>query len=267
MGKEDLLSKPENIRGNIVEGRINKLVSQKALLEQAWILDTDKTVKQAVQEVVAKLGENIKIRRFEKYNLGEGIEVEKKDFADEVAEQTQKKEPKAEKVQEPEAEAPPAEEEKPKVAISAKMVKELRESTGAGMMDCKKALSECGGDVAEAEEYLRKKGIASAEKRASRTAAEGVISSYIHAGSRIGVLLEMNCETDFVARNPEYAELVNTVAMQIAASDVLYVDAADADPEWVAKEREIEMGKEDLLSKPENIRGNINKGPPMKTSR
>ena len=91
MGKEDLLSKPENIRGNIVEGRINKLVSQKALLEQAWILDTDKTVKQAVQEVVAKLGENIQIRRFEKYNLGEGIEVEKKDFADEVAEQMGKK--------------------------------------------------------------------------------------------------------------------------------------------------------------------------------
>ena len=146
------------------------------------------------------------------------------------------------------------------VTISAKLVKELRDSTGAGMMDCKKALSECGGDVAEAEEYLRKKGIASAEKRASRTAAEGVISSYIHAGSRIGVLLEMNCETDFVARNPEYAELVNTVAMQIAASDVLYVDAADADPEWVAKEREIEMGKEDLLSKPENIRGNIVEG-------
>jgi len=77
----------------------------------------------------------------------------------------------------------------------------------------------------------------------------------------------VNCETYFVARNPEYAELVNTVAMQIAASDVLYVDAADADPERVAKEREIEMGKEDLLSKPENIRGNINKGPPMKTSR
>ena len=146
------------------------------------------------------------------------------------------------------------------MTISAKLVKELRDSTGAGMMDCKKALSECGGDVAEAEEYLRKKGIASAEKRASRTAAEGVISSYIHAGSRIGVLLEMNCETDFVARNPEYAELVNTVAMQIAASDVLYVDAADADPEWVAKEREIEMGKEDLLSKPENIRGNIVEG-------
>ena len=146
------------------------------------------------------------------------------------------------------------------MAISAKMVKELRESTGAGKMDCKKALAECGGDVAEAEEYLRKKGIASAEKRASRAAAEGVISSYIHAGSRIGVLLEMNCETDFVARNPDYAELVNTVAMQIAASDVLYVDAADADPEWVAKEREIEMGKEDLLSKPENIRGNIVEG-------
>merc|ERR1719316_1929033 len=122
-------------------------------------------------------------------------------------------------------------------------------------MDCKKALKETGGDVAAAEIFLKKKGMASADKKAGRTAAEGLVSSYIHAGSRIGVLLELNCETDFVARNPEFKELVDNFAMQIAASpNVEYVSVDDADQEFLAKEREIEMGKEDLQSKPENIR-------------
>ena len=159
------------------------------------------------------------------------------------------------------AEEKPAEDDKPAVAVSAAMVKELRGLTGAGMMDCKKALKETGGDVAEAEIFLKKKGMASADKKAGRTAAEGLVSSYIHAGSRIGVLLELNCETDFVARNPEFKELVDDFAMQIAASpNVEYVSVDDADQEFLAKEREIEMGKEDLQSKPENIRAQIVEG-------
>merc|ERR1719236_277841 len=163
------------------------------------------------------------------------------------------------------AAAAPKEEEAPaagaEVAISAAMVKELRGLTGAGMMDCKKALKETGGDVAAAEIFLKKKGMASADKKAGRTAAEGLVSSYIHAGSRIGVLLELNCETDFVARNPEFKELVDNFAMQIAASpNVEYVSVDDADQEFLAKEREIEMGKEDLQGKPENIRAQIVEG-------
>merc|ERR1711871_1189644 len=113
----------------------------------------------------------------------------------------------------------PVEDEKPDVAISAAMVKELRAATGAGMMDCKKALKEI---------FLKKKGMASADKKAGRTAAEGLVSSYIHAGSRIGVLLELNCETDFVARNPEFKEMVDNFAMQIAANpNVEYVSVDD----------------------------------------
>ena len=158
--------------------------------------------------------------------------------------------------------APPvAQAEAAEVTVSAAMVKELRAATGAGMMDCKKALKETGGDVAEAEIFLKKKGMASADKKAGRTAAEGLVSSYIHAGSRIGVLLELNCETDFVARNPEFKEMVDNFAMQIAANpNVEYVSVDDADPEFLAKEREIEMGKEDLQSKPENIRAQIVEG-------
>merc|ERR1712149_159402 len=149
------------------------------------------------------------------------------------------------------------EEEKPKVAISAKLVKELRDQSGAGMMDCKKALAECGGDVAKAEEYLRMKGITSAAKKSSRVAAEGMVSSYIHAGSRIGVLVEVNCETDFVARGDTFKELVQGLAMQIAASpSVEYVAPEDASPEFI----EAEMQKEDLASKPENIREKIVQG-------
>merc|ERR1719443_2509816 len=157
MGKEDLQSKPENIRAQIVEGRM------------------------------AKLGEEMQVRRFVRYNLGEGIEKKTMNFADEVAEQTQAKPsssaPKAE-AKPAEEEAKPAEDDKPAVAVSAATVKELRGLTGAGMMDCKKALKETGGDVAAAEIFLKKKGMASADKKAGRTAAEGLVSSYIHAGSR-----------------------------------------------------------------------------------
>lgn len=141
--------------------------------------------------------------------------------------------------------------------ISPALVKQLREETGAGMMDCKKALSETGGDIVKAQEYLRKKGLASAEKKASRATAEGRIGSYIH-DSRIGVLVEVNCETDFVSRGEIFKELVEDLAMQVAACpQVQYLSVEDVPEEIVNKEREIEMQKEDLLSKPEQIRSKI----------
>ncbi|TRU86211.1 MAG: translation elongation factor Ts [Microcystis novacekii Mn_MB_F_20050700_S1] len=142
--------------------------------------------------------------------------------------------------------------------ITAQQVKELREKTGAGMMDCKRALTENAGDITKAIEWLRQKGITSAEKKASRVAAEGMIGSYIHTGSRIGVLVEVNCETDFVARREEFKKLVNDVAMQIAACpNVEYVKVADIPVEISAKEKEIEMGRDDLANKPDNIKEKI----------
>lgn len=127
-------------------------------------------------------------------------------------------------------------------------------------MDCKKALSETGGDIVKAQEFLRKKGLASAEKKASRITAEGRIGSYIH-DSRIGVLVEVNCETDFVSRGDIFKELVDDLAMQVAACpQVQYLVTEDVPEEIVKKEREIEMQKEDLLSKPEQIRSKIVEG-------
>ncbi|MEC4985610.1 MAG: translation elongation factor Ts [Oscillatoria sp. PMC 1068.18] len=145
--------------------------------------------------------------------------------------------------------------------ISAKLVKELREKTGAGMMDCKKALQENDGDMTKASEWLRKKGISSADKKSSRVAAEGLIDSYIHTGGRIGVLVEVNCETDFVARNQAFQTLVRDVAMQIAACpNVEYVKVDDIPAEFADKEKEIEMGREDLKKKPDNIKEKIVQG-------
>lgn len=127
-------------------------------------------------------------------------------------------------------------------------------------MDCKKALSETGGDIVKAQEFLRKKGLASAEKKASRATAEGRIGSYIH-DSRIGVLVEVNCETDFVSRGDIFKELVDDIAMQVAACpQVQYLVTEDVPEEIVNKEKEIEMQKEDLLSKPEQIRSKIVEG-------
>lgn len=124
-------------------------------------------------------------------------------------------------------------------------------------MDCKKALSESGGDLVKAQEFLRKKGLASADKKASRATAEGRIGAYIH-DSRIGVLIEVNCETDFVSRGEIFKELVDDLAMQVAACpQVQYLATDDVPKEAVEKEREIEMQKEDLLSKPEQIRSRI----------
>ncbi len=123
--------------------------------------------------------------------------------------------------------------------ISAKMVKELRDKTGAPMMDCKQALAESNGDVEKAVDYLRQKGIASAEKKAGRTTAEGLVSSYIHAGGRIGVLLEVNCETDFVARTDDFQGLVKDIAMHVAAAAPRFVRREEVTEDTLAREREI----------------------------
>ncbi|MDJ0510229.1 MAG: translation elongation factor Ts [Crocosphaera sp.] len=145
--------------------------------------------------------------------------------------------------------------------ISAKLVKELREKTGAGMMDCKKALKENEGDMEKSIEWLRQKGITSAEKKSGRQTAEGLVHSYIHTGGRIGVLVEVNCETDFVARRDEFKELVQNVAMQIAACpNVEYVAQSDIPEAIIAKEKEIEMGRDDLGNKPDNIKEKIVQG-------
>ena len=136
---------------------------------------------------------------------------------------------------------------------SAKEVKALRDMTGAGMMDCKKALVECG-NMEEATEFLRKKGLASADKKASRAAKEGIIDTYIHTGAKLGVMVEVNCETDFVAKRPEFAELTRAIAMQIAACPpVVAVSEDDIPADWVEQEKRIEAQSEDLKGKPEQI--------------
>ena len=145
--------------------------------------------------------------------------------------------------------------------ITAKLVKDLRDKTGAGMMDCKKALNETDGNLDKAIEWLRKKGIASAEKKSGRVAAEGSIGSYIHTGSRVGVLIELNCETDFVARGDIFQDLLKDISMQIAACpNVEYVSIDDIPKEIAEKERLIEMGRDDLSGKPENIKEKIVEG-------
>lgn len=145
--------------------------------------------------------------------------------------------------------------------ISAKLVKELRDKTGAGMMDCKKALAENDGDITKSIEWLRQKGISSADKKNSRSATEGLVGSYIHTGGRVGVMVEVNCETDFVARRDEFKTLVQNIAMQIAACpNVEYIGVADIPESIVAKEKEIEMKRDDLGNKPDNIKEKIVQG-------
>ncbi|MFN9857768.1 MAG: translation elongation factor Ts [Pseudanabaena sp.] len=142
--------------------------------------------------------------------------------------------------------------------ITTQQIQELRARTGAGIKDCKTALIESEGDFTKATEYLRQKGLASAVKKASRAATEGTVHSYIHFGSRIGVLVEVNCETDFVARREELKELADSVAKQIAASpNVEYVSVSDIPASFVEKEKQIEAGKDDLASKPAAIRDKI----------
>jgi elongation factor Ts len=144
------------------------------------------------------------------------------------------------------------------VEISAKDVKALRDRTGAGMMDCKAALTEAGGDVDKAVEILRVKGQAQAAKRSGRTASEGQVASYIHAGGKIGVLVEVNCETDFVARNEDFQEFVRDVALHIAAAAPLFVSEEDV-PDDV-KEAEARIYEEQSMDKPDNVRPKIVEG-------
>ncbi|XP_020580851.1 uncharacterized protein LOC110024977 [Phalaenopsis equestris] len=260
MQKEDLMAKPEQIRSKIVDGRIKKRLAEFALLEQPYIKNDKLVVKDWVKQTIATLGENIKVKRFVRYNLGEGLEKKSQNFAAEVAAQTAAK-PSSSVLQDQSSAAKETRLEKPPTAvISAALVKQLREETGAGMMDCKKALSETGGNLERAQEYLRKKGLSSADKKSSRLAAEGRISSYVH-DSRIGCLIEVNSETDFVGRNEKFIELVDDLAMQVVACpQVEFVSVEDIPESLVNREREVEMQREDLQSKPEVIREKIVEG-------
>jgi elongation factor Ts len=144
------------------------------------------------------------------------------------------------------------------MSVTAEQVKQLREQTGAGMMECKKALVETGGDFERAVDQLRKSGIASAEKRSGRAVSEGLVEAYIHPGNRVGVLIEVNCETDFVARTAEYQELVRNLAMQVAAAGPEYVRREEVAAERVAREREIFAAQ--VTDKPANIVDKIVEG-------
>ncbi len=137
--------------------------------------------------------------------------------------------------------------------ITAEMVKDLRERTGAGMMDCKKALTETGGDMEKAIDFLREKGLAAAAKRAGRIAAEGVVEAYIHGGGRIGVLLELNCETDFVAKTDEFRALAKDLAMQVAAANPSYVRREEVPAEVISREREVLRAQAMNEGKPAHI--------------
>lgn len=137
--------------------------------------------------------------------------------------------------------------------VTAQMVKELREKTGAGMLDCKKALEETGGNVDKAVDWLREKGLAAAAKKAGRAATEGLVHAYIHGAGRVGVLLEVNCETDFVAKNEEFQAFVHEVALQIAAMRPRYVRREEVPADIIAKEREVLRAQAMNEGKPEHI--------------
>lgn len=137
--------------------------------------------------------------------------------------------------------------------VSATLVRELREKTGAGMLDCKKALSESSGDLEKAVVYLREKGLAAAQKKSTRAASQGLVGSYIHAGGKIGVLIEVNCETDFVARTPEFQELVKDLAMQVAAASPRFVRREEIPSETVEAERSIYRVQTESSGKPAQV--------------
>jgi elongation factor Ts len=144
--------------------------------------------------------------------------------------------------------------------VSASVVKELREKTGAGMMDCKKALAETDGDVQKAVDYLRQKGLAAAAKKADRVAADGAVGAYVHPGGKIGVLVEINCETDFVARTTEFQALLKDIAMQVAAANPRYIRREDVSPAELDKEKEIYRQQALETGKPEQVIGKIVEG-------
>ena len=144
--------------------------------------------------------------------------------------------------------------------ISSELVKSLREKTGAGMMDCKRALQESNGNIEQAIDYLRKKGAAVAAKRADRVANQGVVEAYIHAGGRIGAMVELNCETDFVAKTPEFKQLAHDIAMQIAAMNPEYISKEDVDKETLEKELEIYKSQAMNEGKPAQVAEKIAQG-------
>jgi elongation factor Ts len=150
--------------------------------------------------------------------------------------------------------------------ISAQMIKDLRERTGAGMADCKKALTECAADMEKAIDYLRKKGIAAAAKKATRIASEGTVASYLH-GSRIGVMVEVNCETDFVARNPDFVNFARDIAMQVAAMNPQYVSQDEIPPAVVEREKSVRMEQAKQSGKPESVIPKIIEGQLAKWSK
>jgi elongation factor Ts len=142
--------------------------------------------------------------------------------------------------------------------ITSQTVKELREKTNAGMMDCKRALAEAGGDIEKAETLLRQKGIAGASKKSSRATKEGIVASYIHLQGKVGVLVEVNCETDFVAKNEGFRAFVKDITLHIAAAQPLFVSREDVPEELIAKEKEVYAGQ--VKGKPENVVGKIVEG-------
>ena len=144
--------------------------------------------------------------------------------------------------------------------VSAVLVKELREKTGAGIMDCKEALTECDADMEKAVEFLRKKGLATAAKRAGRAMTEGIVQPYVHLGGKLGVLVEVNCETDFVAKNEDFQEFAKNMAMQIAATNPVGITADDVPQEVVDKEMEIYREQAREMGKPEKIIDKIAQG-------
>lgn len=144
--------------------------------------------------------------------------------------------------------------------ITAQLVKQLRELTGAGMMECKTALLEANGDLAQAQVVLRKRGLATAAKKASRATRQGLIGSYIHPGAQLGVLVEVNCESDFVARTDEFRQLVHDLAMQIAAADPQYIRREEVPAEVLDKEREIQRARALAEGKPERVVDKIVEG-------
>jgi len=281
MGKEDLAGKPDDVKAKIVEGRLKKQFTEMALLGQKWLKDEDMTVEDVLKARIAKLGENLVIRRFTRLTLGEGLEKRDADFAAGVeaelakyradpnaapATDSEAPEEEAPKADAPKAEAP---REEPGAAaaapaapaVSAADVKALRMRSGAGILDSKKALAETGGDMEKAMEWLKKKGMAKADKKAGNVSAEGAIASYVHFNQKIGVMVEVNSETDFVAINAIFKEFASDVAMQIAANPSVVCVTKDEVPADVqAKERAIEMEKEDLAGKPDEVKAKIVEG-------
>jgi len=144
--------------------------------------------------------------------------------------------------------------------INAKLVKELRDKTGAGMMDCKKALTHTDGDLEKAVDYLRKKGIQSASSKFGRTASNGIVTSYIHLNGKVGVLLEINCETDFVAKTPEFNELAKNITLQIAAANPKFVKREEVPEEIINKEKEVYYAQAETLNKPQKVLDSIVEG-------